>query len=343
MNKNKQLRSILNNDAEIVNQNISLKPLEGSIITITGASGLVGLNLTASIIKYNETIKNKIHINAVSYNKTAGATAELFENEYVSEICCDLSDATFVDQIPMSNFIIHSAGYGQPGKFLDDKWKTLAINATGTAELIKKVIKGGSFLFLSSSEIYSGKEDGLNIETDIGTTGPEHPRACYIEGKRTGEAIVNIARENGIKASSARLALAYGPGTKNDDKRVLNQLIKKGLDGKIDLLDEGSAMRTYGYISDVVIMLLNILIDNKYAVYNVGGKSRISIKELAQMIGNILNVPVKIPNTNSFMTDAPKVVGLNLERVELAYNLKNYVDLNYGLQQTIKWVEINNG
>ena len=342
MNKEDTLLSILKEDSEVVNSKISLKNLEGSTVTITGASGLVGLNLISALNSYNETIKKRISIIAVTHNKSEGVTNKLFNNEGIEEISCDLSSISSIDKIPLSDYIIHSAGYGQPGKFLEDKLKTLSINTLGTMELLKRLKPNGSFLFLSSSEVYSGHSNTLNSEEDIGTTSPSHPRACYIEGKRSGEAIINIARENGIQASSARLALAYGPGIKPDDARVLNQLINKGIKGKIDLLDDGSANRTYGYVSDVVVILLNILISSTHSSYNVGGKSALSIKELAIKIGDKMNAPVSIPITKLFMGDAPKTVGLNLSRIEAEYNFTDFVDLDYGLEQTIKWVKTNN-
>ena len=43
------------------------------------------------------------------------------------------------------------------------------------------------------------------------------------------------------------------------------------------------------------------------------------------------------------MKDAPDMVGLNLSRVEREYDLINYVDLEYGLKQTIQWIKTNNG
>ena len=342
MNKEETLINILDEDSSVVNSKISLVSLEGSTVTITGASGLVGLNLVSSLNAYNKTAQKKISIIAVSHSKTDGATAKLFNNEGITEIFCDLSSHSSIQEIPFSDYIIHSAGYGQPGKFLDDKLKTLSINTLGTIELLKKLKPGGSFLFLSSSEVYSGHANTLNSEEDIGTTSPSHPRACYIEGKRSGEAIINIARETGIQAASARLALASGPGPKPDDVRVLNQLIYKGTKGEIDLLDDGSAIRTYGYISDVVVMLLNILISSNHSSYNVGGISALSIKELALRIGKKMDVPVLIPKKLSFMGDAPKTVGLDLGRIESEYKLKNYIDLDYGLEQTIKWIKANN-
>ncbi len=339
MSKNDKLLDILGGVSEAINNNLSLGALEGAEVTITGATGLVGLNIVSALVFYNKKYaKKKIHINAISYSKPSGVISELFEDENVINTYGDIADHKFIETIPVSDYIIHSAGYGQPAKFMDDKIKTISINTTATIGLIKRLKDNGSFLFLSSSEVYSGSASLSNRENDIGTTDPSHPRACYIEGKRTGEAIVNTARANGIKAASARLALAYGPGIKNNDMRVLNQLIEKGIQGEINLLDTGEAIRTYGYISDVVTMLLNILIENKSAVYNIGGKSVITIRDLALKIGKYMKVPVNIPDTDSFMNDAPNAVGLDLTRIETEYGHKEYIDIDYGLKKTIEWI-----
>lgn len=340
MKSKNTLLKLLEKDAQYVNNRISLNSLDGLEITITGASGLVGLNIISALNYYNNNLaKKRININALTFTKPNGIIKDIYFENSIKSIYGDLDDCNFIKNVPLSDCIIHSAGYGQPGKFLDNKIKTIAINTSATIGLSKRLNECGRFLFLSSSEVYSGCLNDKNTEDDMGTTAPTHPRSCYIEGKRSGEAIINILRESGINASSARLALAYGPGVKSNDERVLNQFIQKGIDGKITLLDSGDSMRTYGYISNVVIMLLNILIKNNKPVYNVGGKSMISIRELANKIGEIMKVDVDAPASDSFLKDAPKSVGLDLSRIESEYNITDYVGLDRGLKNTIKWIK----
>ena len=334
------LLKLLEKDAQYVNERVNLNFLDGLEITITGASGLVGLNIISALNYYNNNLaKKRININALSFTKPNGIINDIYVENSIKSIYGDLDDCNFIKNVPLSDCIIHSAGYGQPGKFLDNKIKTIAINTSATIGLSKRLKECGRFLFLSSSEVYSGCLNDKNTEDDIGTTAPTHPRSCYIEGKRSGEAIINILRESGINASSARLALAYGPGVKSNDERVLNQFIQKGIDGKITLLDSGESMRTYGYISNVVIMLFNMLIKNNKGVYNVGGNSMISIRELANKIGEIMKVDVDVPASDSFLKDAPKSVGLDLSRIESEYNITDYVGLDQGLKNTIEWIK----
>ena len=234
-------------------------------LLILGAYGLVGSNICKKLEKDFPDIK----IKKVKFDEVYG----YFE------------DSSF-------DYIIYGAGYGQPLKFVEDKINTIRINTEVLYDTFNLLKPDGKFLYISSSEIYSGAKPPYK-ETDIGTTTPQHPRACYIEGKRCGEAICMAYREQGIDVKIARLALAYGEGTKKHDTRVINQFIEQALEKKeIDLLDDGSAIRTYCYIDDVVEMLLDILFKGIKSVYNVGGTSRITIKDLALEIGKIINAQV---------------------------------------------------
>ena len=53
------LISILDQDAEKILRNVSLKFLEGRKVVVTGASGIVGINLISAISKHNEQYSKK--------------------------------------------------------------------------------------------------------------------------------------------------------------------------------------------------------------------------------------------------------------------------------------------
>jgi len=243
-----------------------------------------------------------------------------------------------VRELPSADNVIHAAGYGQPGKFLENPVKTIRLNTAVTADLMEKLPQSGRFLFLSTSEVYSGSPRLPHRESDIGTTDPSHPRACYIEGKRCGEAICHAFRQLGRDAKSARLALAYGPGTRPDDQRVLNSFIRRAiLERRLVLQDQGAAKRTYGYITDVIEMLLAMFLHGREAVYNVGGRSSVTILELAQAVGRELGVPVSVPPQGAEAVGAPNEVSLDLARVTEEFNKREFVPFETGLRRTIEW------
>ena len=262
------------------------------------------------------------------------------EKKHVTFYSGDLTDNIFLDSLPKADYIIHAATYGQPGKFMEFPEVTIKLNTTVTLSLLEKNLeKDGRFLFLSTSEVYSGLPTSPYSEDQIGNTLPNHSRACYIEAKRCGEAIINIYRQKGVAAVSARLSLAYGPGTRNDDRRVLNNFIEKALINKeIKLMDAGLAKRTYCFVSDAVNMMWKIFFEGKECVYNVGGVSSVTILELAQIIGELTNVPVIAPEIkNLAVSGAPEDVRLDLTRFVKEFGEPVFCEMKKGLIKTIEW------
>lgn len=233
------------------------------------------------------------------------------------------------------DFCVYAAGYGQPLKFIEAKESTIDIHCGFPLKMaLRGLKKDGKFLYISSSEIYSGAPSP-HKETDIGTTTPQHPRACYIEGKRCGEAICMAYKEQGYDVKIARLALAYGPGTKKGDTRVINQFIEQALTtGKIQMKDKGEAWRTYCYVEDVAEMMLDILFKGKDVVYNVGGDTRVTIDSLARAIATITDSTVH--HGTESLVGAPDDVRLDMTHTLTEFP-KTFTSLLTGLSKTINY------
>lgn len=318
---------------EIVKK-INFDGLTHKKILITGASGLIGVYLTSCLKEIY--IKNNIDVFVWIKNKIEKEFVSIFD--WCNVIQNDITDITSFSSLPNFDVIIHAAGYGQPDKFMDDKIKTISLNTTSTIELFNKLNDGGKFLFVSTSELYSGIDEEGITEDRIGTTNTNHPRSCYIEGKRCGESICNIYKEKGFDVKIIRLSLAYGPGTKKNDKRVLNSLIQKGLlNEQIELLDMGHAIRTYCYITDVIEMFWNIFLYGKSTIYNVGGKSITSIYDLSKIIGEKLNKNVILPKENKHQSGNPNIVNVSIKKYIDEFNKNEFVKLEDGLDKTINW------
>lgn len=333
------LRDILTKDAEKVAQSIDFQDLTNKSIMITGANGLIGINFMVSLIKIANTVSG-VRIYLVIHSSPSVFLVPFLDAKNVTLFQGDLTEVGFIASLPAADIIIHAAGSGIPSLFLNNKLSSLKINTLTILKLFEKLNKGGRFLFISSSDLYNGLEKGPYSENQIGTTNTNHPRACYIEGKRTGETICNIFNEMGVNTYSVRLSLTYGPGTNFNDNRVLPSFIRKALNGQINLLDSGEATRTFCYISDVIELMWFVLLKGKHSIYNIGGTQTIKISELACFIGDMLNVPVRYPEIDSGISGAPIHVDIDINRV-LNESKKNiFVDLKEGLENTINWFKV---
>jgi UDP-glucuronate decarboxylase len=325
-------------DCRNINEKVDLSTIAGNTILLTGASGLLGVYFTTTITRFNKDNKNPIKLIVTIHNDIDREFLELFNDQNIIIYQGDLTDNNFLQSLPNIDHVIHTAGYGQPRRFMENPIKTLKLCTSVTLGLFEKIKPGGNFLFISTSEVYSGLEASKYKESEIGRTNTTHYRSCYIEGKRSGEAICFAYKDMGINAKSVRLALAYGPGTRKNDKRVINNFIEKALNGKITMLDQGHAKRTYCYIKDATEIMWNIFLFGKKPIYNVGGKSETTIVGLAQKISELMGVPLEVPKEDEkFQKGAPQNVSLDLSLIEEEFNKKYFVNIADGLIKTIEW------
>lgn len=333
-----ELLDILKRDAEQVGQEVDFGELNGKSVLLTGATGLIGINLLSALRWGGKGVKN-LAIYPVVHSAPDGVTRDLMNFKGVTVCAGDLTDPGFCSHLPSVDYIIHGAGYAQPLRFMEDPLKTYKLNTSTTASLFERLRKGGRFLFLSSSEVYAGAELGVCSEDDIGRTNTTHPRACYVEGKRGGEAICNAYRSFGVGATSARVSLVYGPGARIGDKRVLFSFIEQAFRGGITLMDRGQASRTYCYSTDAVEILLKIMLQGTEPIYNVGGKSRLTIAELATLVGDHFRVPVNFPEKSAGVAGAPRDVRVDISLIQERFRKTRFVDMETGLKMTIEWYD----
>ena len=133
---------------------------------------------------------------------------------------------------------------------------------------------------------------------------------------------VSFKEEYGLNVKIARLAHTYGPGMSIYDGRVQADFLKNVFhDEDIVLKSEGTAVRTYTYISDAVSAIYRILLSSDEMVYNIGNEScKVSIRQLAETLVDIypekrLKLVFDIPKGGTKGT-APYTLGiLNSEKI----------------------------
>jgi nucleoside-diphosphate-sugar epimerase len=330
--------NFLKEDIIRVIQNIDFTSLTDKKVLITGASGLVGFYLTQCVKRLQNEFNIEVYL---SYKNNIPSYLKDYYDFPYTEIKEDITSVKLEPKF--FDVIIHSSGYAQPMKFLSDSLTTIKINTHATINLLDSLKPDGKFLFVSTSELYSGNNNFNIDESQIGTTTPSHNRACYIESKRCGETICHSYIASGYDVKIARLSLAYGPFTKLGDLRVLNSIIDKGLNNDtIELMDDGSALRTYCYITDVIEMFWNVLLHGKEVTYNVSGFSNISIKELAENVGQILDKKVIAPISLDGLVGSPKVVNISSEKYINEFQKQNFIDMGYGLENVVEWMKFIN-
>jgi nucleoside-diphosphate-sugar epimerase len=334
---NNKFYNIIANECEEIYIKNKFNFLRNKKILITGATGILGNYFIGFFLKSTESEHSPKKITLIYKNNLPLYLRFLKKNSFFNLIKRDLTNIKNF-KIKKFDYIIHLAGYGQPAKFIKEPLKNFFLNTETIKFLIKRLNKKGIFLNLSSSEVYSGLKGKIK-ESNIGTTNTDHPRAFYIQGKKNSEIIINYYKKRfKINAKSIRLSLAYGPGNKKNDERVLYQFIKKAIKyKKIKILNVDKTPRCYIYLKDAIIMIINIMFFGKKNIYNVGGNEKTNILDLAKKISIILKAKIII-SQKKIKIGSPKY-GMLLDTSLYYKEFKKIklTNLNDGLQKTIKW------
>jgi|ETNvirnome_2_300_1030623.scaffolds.fasta_scaffold02284_2 dTDP-glucose 4,6-dehydratase/UDP-glucuronate decarboxylase len=346
---NKYIKQISNR----IFENSELSDFKNSTVLITGANGLIG-GFIADFLHYlNVEYDYNIKIILTSLSKRPKRLEHLLDNDNVLYLPIDLADEKtkirfFEKGIPLYrnikvDYCLYCAGYAQPGKFLSNPSKTFSLNVNGLSRIFNKIFsenKKAKAIYISSSEVYALNDNTeSHREDDFLNLSLTHKRIPYILGKVSGEYQVNIFRDLGFDAKSARVSLCYGPGHVMDDSRVMSDLTRKGIENDtIDLFDDGSSFRKYQHISDCCVMLFNILFRGVNDVYNVGGKEEVTIHDVAKIIGNKVNKEVvKGKVDNDVATSAPKKVSISLDRYENEFGEFEFMTFKDGMENYLNW------
>jgi nucleoside-diphosphate-sugar epimerase len=84
-------------------------------------------------------------------------------------------------------------------------------------------------------------------------------------------------------------------------------------------------------------MFWNILLNGNDFVYNIGGIHTLSILEIANIIGDILDKNILISDTNNELEGNPKFVNLSIQKYIDEFGKSDFVSLKDGLNRTINW------
>jgi len=325
----------------ILNQ-VPLQDLKERSVLLTGANGLFGSYLVQLFSLCKSELNIPLSLHCISRHGPRQELAPLVDGTSIMWHSRDLTEP-IVFKEPV-HYILHAASYGQPRLWMEDKLKTIDLNVTATRSLLELAREQGAhFLFFSSQDVYG--DIPLNQparETFNGNLSPLGARAAYGESKRLGETICSIFAAEGLAVHIARIGHTYGPGVSIHDGRVLGDFIRMALIDKcIQARDPGLSIKTFGYAADIIEMLLLIALRGKELVYNVGGRDRISIKQLGEAVGRLAGgVPATFPartGTEQHIGTDSAYSGVDIGLFEKEFGPRNFTPLEEGLRRTIEW------
>ena len=288
--------SIVTEDLDrILAQPLPWEMFSGSVVLVSGASGLLPGYCCEALLRLNELGRLAAPVKVVAFSRRLGVLTERF-SAYAGRpdlilLACDVAvePPAWVGDV---DFMIHGASPASPAAMAVDPLGTFEANVGGTRNMLElaQTRQTKKFLFLSSGAVYGQLPLKIQSikETDFGALDPMALRSAYEEGKRAGETLCRLyADKFGFSIASARISHTYGPGLRADDGRSFADFITAAAERRPLILNsDGSAIRYFCYLSDTVAGLFTVLLRGETGeAYNVGSETEYcTILELAKLI-----------------------------------------------------------
>ncbi len=321
-------------DLEHISMHLSneLEKLRNKTILITGATGFFGKWLLGSLIFMNQKYDTKIEILAVSRdpNKFIKNYPELASNS-ITFIQGDLKDIKISLNV---DYIIHA---GMDVKLnLNSKSDDVVHNEQIIIDNILDIYHSTNckkLLFTSSGAFYDKRfYDEPRPSEDL---HPTQYSTLYGKAKSISE---NRIISSNINYSIARCFTFIGPHLPLDASFAAGNFINSILKNQdIQINGNGTPVRSFLYMSDLVIYLIKLLTLSSNQIVNVGSDEEISILDLAKEVakfGSETGIEVK----SDSHSDRISCYSPNIFKLEKLFNhKKDHINLRSGLEKTINF------
>ena len=270
-----------------------LEGLEGKSILITGATGLIGMQMIDALMMHG-------NINVYAVGRDKGKAAERF-GEYF-----DKSNFSFIEQdvrTPFDDslkvdFVIPCASNTHPLAYSQYPIETMTINIMGAENALNLAARcKATVLYPSTVEVY-GNAIGSDVFTEdyTGKLNLSTSRSCYTESKRSAEALCqSYIAEKGVDVKIVRLSRIFGPSMLMSDSKASSQFIKKAIANEdIILKSVGNQFFSYTYVADAVAAMLHIMINGESGqAYNISNDDcNVHLKDFAGICAEYNNKSV---------------------------------------------------
>ena len=271
------------------------------------------------------------------YTGNINNIGELLSDDRFSLIEHDIVQPIFIEQD--IDEIYHLACPASPPKYQQDPIYTCKINFMGTLNLLGLAKeKKAKILLSSTSEVYGEPETTPQTEIYRGNVNTIGIRSCYDEGKRVAETLMmDYHNVHNIDTKIARIFNTYGPFMDQNDGRVVTNFIRQMLTNEnITIYGDGSQIRSFCYIDDLINGLVSLMDSNFHGPINLGNSTEYSILEISKLIINQIGLNNKIINM-PLPDDDPRRRNPDLSLAKEKLKWESKIDISSGLAKTISY------
>ena len=297
-------------------------------ILVTGGAGFIGSHLSRRLLELGHDVRVLDDLSTGHRSNLDGVAVELIEG--------DLTDSdVLTSALRGVEAVHHVAARPSVARSWADPVATLAVNAQGTAKVMKAAIAAGArrVVYSSSSSVYGDQPADAKSE-DL----EPRPISPYGFSKLLGEEIALAhARAGDIGVLALRYFNVFGPRQDPDSpySAVIPIFIKSALAGVTATVHgDGEQSRDFTFVDNVVhANVLALESDASGAAVNVACGAAITLNDLVGAISGLDGHPLRIEHGEPRAGDIKHSLA-DLSRAEQLLGYHPIVDFDTGLRRT---------
>jgi UDP-glucose 4-epimerase len=249
-------------------------------IIISGADGFVGRSLVRALIEAGWDV---VAIDLSAPNNQQFYIENQNQLTFLKADFSNIRDLKLIrGKVEFPAYLIHLGSYilkssGETDEY--DVQRSIDTNISGSYNLINVLKSKLSGVCLASSLDVYGDPQFLPINE----SHPVDPGTFYAASKLAMELYVKNELKNIIPLTILRFSHIYGPG--DPHPKVLQSFIKAvGLGKNPVIYGDGSDLRDYIYISDIVGAIINTIQSKPPGIFNIASGNSFSLRKLAELV-----------------------------------------------------------
>ena len=308
---------------------------------VTGAGGFIGSHLVEKLVRKGGKVKAFVHYNS---RNSWGWLENSKYKDSIEVVSGDIRDADIVRHAMRDvDTVFHLAALiGIPYSYISPE-AYVETNVKGSLNVFQAAKDFGikRIVHTSTSEIYGTAEF-----VPIHEKHPVNPQSPYAASKSAADFFsLSFYRSFNLPVVVVRPFNTYGP--RQSARAVIPTIITQLLSGKKTIkLGALDPTRDLTYVEDTVEGFI-AAVDAKESlgeIINLGNNSEISIRDLAYLIGKVMNVKVLIQEEDKrkrpVKSEVERLWADNAKAKQLLKWTPQY-SLENGLKKTVEWFEKN--
>jgi UDP-glucose 4-epimerase len=286
-------------------------------VLVTGAGGFIGRPFVAALLEAGHPVLAVVR-----------DPRRWLPHRRLTTVSWDLLQAELPAPRPRIDVAVHLAAK-IPG-LAGPSGEEFAGNVTMTGNLVNALTDVRHLIFASTIDVY-GRPHSRPIREDH----PTEPDTSYGVSKLQSEARLRESSQGrGFTLTVLRLSQVYGPGDRS--VKIIPRTIDALLSGRPPVLyGDGSDLREYAYVDDVVRALCSAVARRPGGTFNLSGGAPVPVAKVVEILMRIAGTDLRPVHANRQGERVDLV--FDIARAREALNFVPRTTLEEGLRRQYEW------